>query len=254
MDDHPISAPVSLAPPGEPTKLLAPQTDVPALLQDFLANARLRGYSENTQRSYNKTIADLLAFLAGLDLRELRPAHLRQWMAWSRAGTSVCGASSFVGSPGGARDTGAEIGWSSMSYVLSARLVGPGSPHAKRHTGCSNTSRLLSRANRRFSRARSFGNWAKIEGWKALRPRSQAVSRVGCLWAMCERRWRRTASQYGHRSSLNSRASTTDMALLSLAPAARRQSMRITLRCARTLRAGSRGSSRMELVCGGCGV
>ena len=82
MDDHPISAPVSLAPPGEPTKLLAPQTDVPALLQDFLANARLRGYSENTQRSYNKTIADLLAFLAGLDLRELRPAHLRQWMAW----------------------------------------------------------------------------------------------------------------------------------------------------------------------------
>ena len=174
--------------------------------------------------------------------------------SWTRAGRSIREASSFVGSLGGARDTGPEIGSASMIHVLSAGLVGPGSPHAKRHTGCSNTSRLLSRANRRFSRARSFGNWAKIEGWGALRLRSQAVNRVGCLWAMCERRWRRTASQYGHRSSLNSRGSNTDMALLSLAPAAGRQSMRITLRCARTLRAGSRGWSRIELVCGGCGV
>ena len=82
MDALPISGPVSLAPPSEPTKLLASRIDLPALVQDFLANARLRGYSQDTQRSYKKTITDLLAFLAGLDLREVRPAHLRKWQAW----------------------------------------------------------------------------------------------------------------------------------------------------------------------------
>jgi len=57
-------------------------TQAARLLEDFLIFRQQRGYAQNTIRSYKETVRDFLDFTSKIPVTAVRPADIREYLAW----------------------------------------------------------------------------------------------------------------------------------------------------------------------------